>query len=173
MGPSLVAAARVAHGANHVGAPAELGCARLDPANAVVDVLERRGIGRRRRLPPVERGHDHAALGQRLVDHLVAVTVRATPGAAVELDHDREGPRALRPVDGRKIRRVSVTEVLDVLDLHLVAHAGLPNQARLYWHPPPVEYPARPAEAKPVLARSARLISFENHPRLRRARDTW
>ena len=76
-----------------------------------------RGIGRRRRLPEVERGHDHAALGQRLVDHLVGQAVRAAPGAAVQLDHDRERARALRPVEARQMRRAAVTEVLDVLDL--------------------------------------------------------
>src|SRR5207249_2732293 len=61
----------------------------------------------------------------RLVDHLVGESVRATPRPAVQLDHDRKRPGALRPVETRQVRRAGVTDVLDVLDLDVVAHADL------------------------------------------------
>src|SRR2546427_8397135 len=87
--------------------------------------MERGGVRLSRRLPPVERGHDDAALGQRLVNHLVAEPIAPAPGAAVQLDHHRKWPGALRPVEAREIWRACVTDVLDVLDLDLVAHGGL------------------------------------------------
>src|SRR3989454_3914945 len=121
----LVATTRVAHRAPYVRAAPELSGSRLEPANRVVDVRERGGIWRPGGLPPVEGGHDHPALGQRLVHHLVAETIGATPGTAVELDHDGKRPGALRPVEARELRRAGMTDVLDVLDLDLVAHDGL------------------------------------------------
>ncbi len=68
-------------------------------------------------------------LRQRLVDELVGQTVLPAPGATVQLDHDRERPGALRPVEARQLRCVAVTHVLDVLDLELVAHGEPPLAA--------------------------------------------
>src|SRR2546428_477693 len=54
----LVPTARVAHRAHHVGPATELDRPRFEPADTVVDVLERCGIGRRRGLPSVKRRED-------------------------------------------------------------------------------------------------------------------
>src|SRR4030095_7449786 len=121
--------AGVAHRADHVRPAAELRRPRLQPADAVVDVLERGRVGGRRRLAEVERRDDDAAARQRFVDELVGQTVLAAPGATVQLDHDRERPGALWPVEARQLRCIAVTHIFDVLDLELVAHGEPPLAA--------------------------------------------
>ena len=104
-----------------IGACLEAGGVGLEPAHRVVDVDHGGRIAGVRRLPEVERGHDHAALGQRLVHEVVAVAVAAEPGTAVELDYQREGPLAARGEDARQQGLVPVPEILHVLDVDLMA----------------------------------------------------
>src|SRR5262249_7065138 len=66
-----------------------------------------------------------AASGQGLVDDLVGEAIAPAPRATMELQHHRERPRALRPIEAREHWRVAVADVLDVLDLDVVAHDWL------------------------------------------------
>ena len=77
----------------------ELGRAALRPPDRVVDVLHRRRVPGDRRLAEVERDHDHAALGERLVQDRVVRAVAAAPGAAVQVDDQRERTAAARRED--------------------------------------------------------------------------
>ena len=120
----LVRSAGVAHEPHAVRATAQRAGARLEPAHRVVDVGQRGGIARHRRHAEVERGHDHAALRERLVDEVVVEPVAAAPGPTVQVDDEREGPGPARLEEARQQRRVPVAEILDVLDVDGVDAGG-------------------------------------------------
>src|SRR5882724_11625221 len=117
-----VRAARGAHEPDLVGAPVELGRVALEPADRVADVHQRPGVGGLGRLAEVERGHDHAAPGQRLVHDGVVGPVAATPGPAVQLDDHRERPVSPRDEHPGQQGPVPMTEILHVSDVDLVTH---------------------------------------------------
>ena len=97
-----VAAGGAAVDADARGVAAPFGGLRLDPAQAVVRVLDVGGVGRFAGQGHVDR-HDHyAARRDRAVHRLFGEAVLARPGAAVQVEHHREGPRALRLVDARE-----------------------------------------------------------------------
>ena len=122
---ALLAAARDAHHPDAVGRAAQLARFRLEPADRVIDVGHRRRIRAVRRHAEVQRRHHHAAPRQRLVDRRVVGAIAAIPGAAVQVHDDRERPASARLEEPGEQGLVSMTDVLDVADLDLVAALGV------------------------------------------------
>ena len=131
-----MAAARRAVETDALGAAAELPGMGLQPADAVVDVLERRRIGRFRRVAELEREHDDAAAHQIHGGLLTVGAVLVVPGAAVHLDHRRERTGACRLIEPRHALLAAISLVDDVSDLELVVlrRAGLRRRCGRCFH---------------------------------------
>ena len=120
----LMPAARRAVGADPVGAAAELARMRLQPADAVIDVLQRRRIGRLGRIAEIDRQH-HDAGGREIERGVLAVgAVLVVPGAAVDLEHRRERAGSRRLIEPRQPRLAAAALVDDVLDHEFISCFG-------------------------------------------------
>ena len=115
-------AARGSQDTDQIGATAEFGGPRLEPADRVVDIGQRGRVGRPGGHAEIERRHDHAASRQRLVDHRVVQAVASAPGTAVQLDHEREGTRGTRPEETGQQRLRPMADIFDVVHVELASH---------------------------------------------------
>ena len=118
-----VAAARDAYHADPAGTGFQLAGARLQPAYGVIDIAQRRRIAGSRRHAPVKGRNDDAALGQRLVEHHVGRAVLVAPCTTVQINHQRERPRALWLEQAQQQRAAAVAQVFDVVDAKLMRGA--------------------------------------------------
>ena len=85
----LVAAAGIPERSDN-GRSFELGRMRFEPANRQVDVADRSGIARLRRLAEIDSGHQDALGRQRLVDAGVIRPIAVVPRAAVHVHDGRK-----------------------------------------------------------------------------------
>ena len=72
------------------GRSVELGRMRFKPANRQVDVTDRSGIARLRRLPEIDSGHQNALGRQCFVDAGVISPIAVVPRAAVHVHDGRK-----------------------------------------------------------------------------------
>src|SRR5215510_694870 len=96
------------------GCPVELGRMRFEPANPKVDVTDRSGIARLRRLPEIERGYQNAVGGQRLVDASVVSPITVVPRAAVHVDDGRMWSCSLGLIDASQPGFTCQRLILDI-----------------------------------------------------------
>ena len=116
----LVRAAGGAHCADFARDAVPCRSLALAPADSVVDIGEGSGIGGHRRDAEVQGRHDDAVAGQGLVRRVAVQAVSTHPGAAVQLDHDREGPAALGTEQPRQQGSIAVAKIFHVLDVNFV-----------------------------------------------------
>src|SRR5207244_3996591 len=114
----LVGTARGPEDADQIRAAAQGRGPRLEPADRVVDIGERRGVGCLGRHAEVQRRHHHAALRERLVDGGVVQAVAPAPGAAVKPRPRRltrrRGQRTIAPGARATAPRQSLEEETDM-----------------------------------------------------------
>jgi len=110
----LMSAARCAVGANAFRAAAELCGMRLQPADAVVDVLQRGRIGRLGRIAKINRDNDDPGGGEIERGVLAVGAILGVPGAAMDPEHGREQAGPGRLIDPRQPRPAGAALVDDV-----------------------------------------------------------
>src|SRR5438552_18190832 len=108
-----MAAARRAADRDLVGIDLELLRIRLGPADAVIDVLQRRRIAVGG-VPEIQRDHNDAALRQVLAEAGAIIKIAIVPGAAMQIDIRRERARALRLEYARHDLTLAVLQIADV-----------------------------------------------------------
>src|SRR5712664_2575413 len=86
---------------------------RLGPADAVIDVGERRRIAVGR-VPEIQRDHDIAALRQVFAEAGAVVEVAIVPGAAMQVDIGRERARSLGLEHPRHDLALAMLQIADV-----------------------------------------------------------
>ena len=111
-----VPAARRAEAADPVGPSAVIGGVILGPADARVDIVERRGITPRRRHAEIERDNEDSGIGQHGGDGDVLHPVAAGPGAAMQVDHDGKRAFCGRAVEPREQLALLIAVKDDVFD---------------------------------------------------------
>ncbi len=120
-------AARCAVGADLSGAAAEFAGVGLEPADAVIDVLQRCRVGGLGRVAKIDREHHDAGFGEIERGVLAVGAVLVVPGAAVHLQHRGERSRAGRLIEPRQELFAAVAPVDDVLDHELVGACLCPR----------------------------------------------
>jgi hypothetical protein len=78
----------------------------------------------------IQRGHHHAMLRQRFVEHGVVQAVPPAPRPAVQFDDERERSAAARREETRQQWRVAVSEIFDVFDVNGIRLASADSHVR-------------------------------------------
>src|SRR5262245_37566770 len=97
---------------------------RLQPADPVVDVLERRRIRRLRRVAEFDREHDDAAGAEIEGGVLPVGAVLAVPGAAMNLHDGRKRSLPCWLIQASQPDLVAIPLIDDVADLEFVCFRG-------------------------------------------------
>src|SRR5262249_23487164 len=112
----------------------ELGRVQFKPSHGQIDVANRRGIARLRRLAKIDGGHKDALGGQRLVDATIVSPIAVVPCASVHINDGRKWPRSLGLIDASQPRFARLLLILDIPHVYfvfIVIHGlGLYNRAR-------------------------------------------
>src|SRR6266566_9729518 len=123
---------------------------RLGPADAVIDVGERRRIAVGR-VPEIQRDHHIAALRQVFAEAGAVVEVAIVPGAAMQIDIGRERARSFGLEHPRHNLALAMLQITNVF-LGELRHrrwsslgTAAARMAAAFAQLRPLAYPARPA----------------------------
>jgi hypothetical protein len=109
-----MATARLAGNADELGPRLQIAGIVLGPAHRVIDVGNRRRIGRLVAGAEIERDRDDAVRCHIFVAQMLGRTIAHAPGAAVGFDQSRERPLPARREDARQQRFVAVAQIFDI-----------------------------------------------------------
>ena len=103
----------------------ELGRMQFEPANSEIDVADRSGIARLRRLPKIDSGHEDTIGRQRFIDAGITIPVAVVPRATMHVDDGREWSGPLGLVDPNQPGLAGQLLILDISYVYFVFSVGV------------------------------------------------